>query len=112
MKNEIMSLILTATGLMMLGMATILARRLGERGIPWPERGAFSTMLVLNGAYILWIARLFWQDRLGDPNYDFSLWAVRILLLLATSYAFYCLVKWPRSIRGKDATQITGEHEL
>lgn len=94
-----MATMLFVTGTCFILMATILAHRLTARSVPWPERAAFSAVLIIAGVYMLTIGKLFWLDLLGPENYVASFWLVRTTLAAMSVYALWVLWHWPTIVR-------------
>lgn len=56
-------------------------------------RHSFAALMVGVGAYLGWIAALFYGDELGPENYALGLWIIRIIVLVAAWHFAYAAWK-------------------
>lgn len=83
MEHVIMGTMLLVIALCMIVGAILTAPKLERMGVQHSARYSFAIVCVCTAAYLGWIGTLFFRDVLGPENYSPTLWAVRILLLLA-----------------------------
>jgi hypothetical protein len=82
-EHVIMGTILLVTAFCMILGAILTSPKLERMGVRHSARYSFSAVCICTAIYFGWIATLFYQNKLGPPNYSVELWGVRIVLMVA-----------------------------
>ena len=112
MAHTILGTIVLLIALSLVGIAIVVVPILRYLQISKTARFAFGAMMISLGAYLAWVANLFFHDNLAAANYSRELVTLRVITLISTVWflvgAIRCSAKIAR-IDSKVSTRIVRE---